>query len=527
MGAFRDLSIKRKLTIIIMSTSSVSLLLACSVFVIYDLITFRRSMIDDHSILAESIGINSMAALEFDVPESAGDVLNSLQAQPRVVSAAIFKPDGSVFASYWREGLGGVTPSPPSQGSDSYFDDSFLHSFRPIAGTDERIGTVYIRSDLAGIDARVDRYLVVVGIIMAGSLMVAFFMSSRLQRVVSEPILNLAEVERRVREENDYSIRAVKQSNDELGYLIDGFNEMLKRIQERDAELNVAIEKAESASRTKSSFLANMSHELRTPMNAILGYSEMLLEEAEETEHKQFTNDLKRIYAAGQHLLTLINDVLDLSKIEAGKIDLRPETFDIESLVEDVVSTVRPLAARNRNQVRVESSPVVTTMRADVTRVRQILFNLLSNAAKFTERGTITVHLEGTLKNGEEWISLKVTDTGIGLSSEQIGKLFQAFSQADVSTTRRFGGTGLGLVISRNFCQLMGGEITVESKPGKGSTFSVLLPRGTTGEKDDTQPEAEPVRNRSSRVKTSPWSLMMKKQLAISLHVSSKRKASE
>jgi PAS domain S-box-containing protein len=251
---------------------------------------------------------------------------------------------------------------------------------------------------------------------------------------------------------------------------------------------------AEAANRAKSQFLANMSHELRTPLNAIIGYSEMLQEEAEELGQQELVPDLQKINMAGKHLLILISDILDLSKIEAGKMDFYLETFDIAVLIRDVVTTVKPLIEKNGNILQVVAPDNLGTMRSDIIKVRQVLFNLLSNAAKFTEKGTVTLTVErmnasregGRLKIENEnppfslqpsaFILFKVSDTGIGIASAQMAHLFQVFSQADASTTRRYGGTGLGLAISRRICQLLGGDITVESEVGCGSTFTIRLP---------------------------------------------------
>jgi signal transduction histidine kinase/DNA-binding response OmpR family regulator len=229
------------------------------------------------------------------------------------------------------------------------------------------------------------------------------------------------------------------------------------------------------ASQHKSQFLANMSHELRTPLNAIIGVSEMLREDAEAL--KQDTEPLDRVLGAGRHLLALINDILDLSKIEAGRMELQLESFTLAPLIAGVVKTIEPLAAKNANQVAVNCDAAIGTLYADQMRLRQALLNLLSNANKFTDHGTITVDTRQREEEGRDWITISVTDTGIGMTAEQMGKLFQEFSQADASTTRKYGGTGLGLVISRRFCQMMGGDITVESAPGRGSTFTIRLPR--------------------------------------------------
>jgi signal transduction histidine kinase len=229
------------------------------------------------------------------------------------------------------------------------------------------------------------------------------------------------------------------------------------------------------ASQHKSQFLANMSHELRTPLNAIIGVSEMLREDAEAL--KQDTEPLDRVLGAGRHLLALINDILDLSKIEAGRMELQLEPFALAPLIADVVKTIEPLAARNANQVAVQCDAEIGTLHADQMRLRQALLNLMSNANKFTDQGTITIDARQDQEGGRDWVSIAVTDTGIGMTAEQMNKLFQEFSQADASTTRKYGGTGLGLAISKRFCQMMAGDITVASEPGRGSTFTIRLPR--------------------------------------------------
>jgi len=233
---------------------------------------------------------------------------------------------------------------------------------------------------------------------------------------------------------------------------------------------------AEAANGAKSQFLASMSHELRTPLNAIIGYSEMLQEDTAEAGQDRFLPDLQKIHSAGKHLLALINDVLDLSKIEAGKMQLYVETFDLRELVEGVATTVRPLVEKNANRLDLRVADAIGAMHSDATRVRQVLLNLLSNACKFTERGVITLEVVREHASGGEEVVFHVSDTGIGMTPEQLARLFQAFSQAEASTAAKFGGTGLGLAISRKFCQLMGGDVTVESEAGRGTRFTVRLP---------------------------------------------------
>jgi signal transduction histidine kinase len=249
------------------------------------------------------------------------------------------------------------------------------------------------------------------------------------------------------------------------------------------------------ASQHKSQFLANMSHELRTPLNAIIGVSEMLREDAEAL--KQDTEPLDRVLGAGRHLLALINDILDLSKIEAGRMELNLGTFALAPLIDDVAKTIEPLAAKNGNQVSVHCD-AIGMIHADQMRLRQALLNLMSNANKFTEKGRVTISAHRKQENGRDWITLSVADTGIGMTPEQMGKLFQEFSQASSKTASKYGGTGLGLVISRRFCQMMGGDITVESEVGHGSTFTIRLPRTVDAPKEgvvsDRPPTEQPVR---------------------------------
>jgi signal transduction histidine kinase/CheY-like chemotaxis protein len=232
----------------------------------------------------------------------------------------------------------------------------------------------------------------------------------------------------------------------------------------------------EIASQHKSQFLANMSHELRTPLNAIIGVADMLLEDAQAADQQDQVEPLERVVRAGRHLLALINDILDLSKIEAGRMELQLEPFAIAPLVQDVATTIRPIATKSGNQVLVDCPADIGTMRADAMRVRQALLNLASNATKFTEQGVVRIAAERRPRDGADWIHLAVSDTGIGMTAEQMGRLFEEFTQADSSTTRRYGGTGLGLAISRRFCRMMGGDIAVESAPGRGSTFTITLP---------------------------------------------------
>jgi signal transduction histidine kinase len=251
-----------------------------------------------------------------------------------------------------------------------------------------------------------------------------------------------------------------------------------QRVDERTRQLQEVNRALEAANLAKSRFVANMSHELRTPLNAVIGYSEMLEELAHDEGRHEFVPDLRRIHSSGTHLLSLINDVLDLSKIEAGKMEVHIEKVPLPPLILDVLSTVRPLAEKNANVLEVRSLAAPASVQADGTRLKQVLLNLLSNACKFTSHGRITLEVESQAENGASWALFRVKDTGIGMTAEQLARLFQPFTQADGSTSRKYGGTGLGLALSRHFCRSMKGDVTVESEPGAGSAFTVRLPLG-------------------------------------------------
>ncbi|GAA3407697.1 response regulator [Paenibacillus hodogayensis] len=281
--------------------------------------------------------------------------------------------------------------------------------------------------------------------------------------------------------------REIFLANEELRKFNDSLEELVR---ERTSELAKARDEAVEASLIKSQFLANMSHELRTPLNAIIGYSEMLIEDATDAGDSRTAGDLEKINGAGKHLLALINDILDLSKIEAGKMEMFLEPCDLSSVIQDVLTTVHPLIVKNKNRLEFDAIPDIVA-HTDVTKLRQIMLNLLSNASKFTTEGTIHVHVARHMQDGRRGFLISVSDTGIGMTSEQIDQLFQAFTQGDNSTTRKYGGTGLGLAISQRFCRMMGGKITVESVYGKGSTFSVWFPKQTDSAEDVRMPISE------------------------------------
>jgi signal transduction histidine kinase len=353
-----------------------------------------------------------------------------------------------------------------------------------------------IRFALLGIAAGV------AGILVSGSLVgFDFFPDATTLTIVLSGVSILVPSTLYALSANVHSARAAKarkeiqQRNQKIEEQAAKLDEALRASEEDRRDAIVAREQAEAANRTKSSFLANMSHELRTPLNAVIGYSEMLEEELTEDGGDQGNiDDLGKIKAAGKHLLELINSVLDLSKIEAGKIELEIEKLDLPQLLDYVSSTAQPLIEKNGNKLVVQMQDDIGTLFSDSTRLRQVLLNLLSNGSKFTQQGTITLAVRReTVPGAADQLVFDVTDTGIGMTQEQMDKLFQAFVQADSATTRKYGGTGLGLVISRRLCNLLGGDVTVTSELGKGSCFTarVTAEAAATPAKDDAHDEKE------------------------------------
>jgi signal transduction histidine kinase len=485
----RDVSVTRKLVAIMLLTTGVVFLATAGAFFTYDIVTLRQRMLEDLVVLGRIIDANTAPDLERNEREGPTRILATLKAQPRILAARLLTPDGRTFASYVRGDRDGALPPPALAGDGwAFLPKSLLPSelalSRRLHVESREVGRVYLQADTTELNARLGNYVWMTVLIMAAAGALAFLVSSRLHRLVSDPILNLVRLAESVSRQEDYSVRALKMGNDELGVLIDAFNRMLSQIQRRDEALKEARDRAEEVSRTKSAFLANMSHELRTPLNAIIGYSEMVQEELTGLDQKALIPDLMKIHGAGKHLLGLINDILDLSKIEAGKMTLHAEAFDVHSVVSEVASTIRPAMEKNGNTLRVAAEEDLGEMRSDVTRVRQVLLNLLSNAAKFTSRGQVTLSARATATAEGDILVFCVEDSGIGMTPEQVSKLFQPFTQADSSTTRKYGGTGLGLAISRRLCHMMGGDVTIASTLGRGSTFTVCLPRYVVDQRD-------------------------------------------
>lgn len=505
MSEPRHISIRRKLTLIILTISTVATVVACIFFGAYDWVTNRRTMVDDMTTLADLLGNNSTAALVFQDKATAEELLRGLRAHPAVKAAALLTDDGTLFATYSARGAG-VAPNHVHIHDSPVFTHNRLTVCRPILLDNKPIGIVHLEAGLNRIYDRLKIYAVVAGLIVLAAGCITFILATVLHRLITAPILNLAAVARQVSDRKDYTVRATKTSEDEVGELTDGFNRMLHGIETRDnalrqsnealhreiaerrkAEeglrlLNETLEQrvsertaaAEAASRTKSEFLANVSHELRTPLNSVIGFANLLLKNKTGNLRPDDLAYLERIQANGRHLLGLINQVLDLSKIEARKVELDLTPVDLTALVRDVLSETEAQVYGRPVKLMLDAPPMVAPFRTDSGKLRQILLNLIGNGVKFTERGYVLVSITTEPRTNYP-VRIDVHDTGIGIASEKQAVIFDAFKQADSTTARKYGGTGLGLTISMALCQLMGYQLTVCSDPNRGSTFSILF----------------------------------------------------
>ena len=498
----RDNSISKRLTRMNMLVSGAALLISCAAFVAYDVVSFRDAMVHNLSIQAQIAGSNSVSALLFDDREAAESTLSALKAAPNIVSAGIYTPEGRSFAMYWRDGSTQslALPSiPAGQIESHWFKDGQLVVVRKIVFQGNPSGTVLICSDLEEMSLRLKRYAGIAGVVLLASLIAALLVASVFQRAVAEPIVHLANLAGVVSRDKDYSVRATATGNgDEPDILIQAFNEMLGQIQEREAALqeahreleqrvqartaqlaaaNSALElqnrEVERATQLKSQFLASMSHELRTPLNAIIGFSDLLAEKtAGELTEKQ-GRFVGHVRDGARHLLQLINDILDLSKIESGLLELQLESFKVSEAMPEVLSVIRPLAMAKK--IRLEDAGESLSVYADRVRFKQILYNLISNALKFTPDGG-KVRVECLSQGGLARIS--VSDTGIGIRPQDQQLIFEEFRQAGDTTRGVKEGTGLGLAITKRLVERQGGTIHVTSELGKGSCFTFSLPMG-------------------------------------------------
>ncbi len=490
MRLLRSLTLRQKITALILGTSSVVLLLSSAIFVSSQVLTYKRLTIGELGAMADVISSNVSAAVLFDDQDSAEETLSALRVKPGIQLARIYLPDGSLFAAYAAVGSQGAAaldlPGQAIPGSrDRLFANERGYNLRVLAGyldlhvpvrlDGDVIGTVFIRSDLSQLYDIIDAFLALAGLTFLFLLGIAFLIAARLQKVISRPVLNLLQTMHAVSAKQDYSVRAEKLGEDELGQLTEGFNAMLAQIQANHDGLRTAWHEAEAASRAKTEFLANMSHELRTPLNAIIGFSEVIKSEMLGAlgveRYRYYAQD---IYDSGHHLLAVINDILDISKVEAGEFELNEEETDLAYIVEQSLRLVRERATNQRLDLIVELDPELPHVLVDQRLIKQSLINLLSNAVKFTPGpGRVSV---GAKIDADGSLTLSVTDTGIGIAEEDIAKVLQPFNQVESAFSRSHEGTGLGLSLAKSFLEVQGGGLEIASRVGEGTTVTLRLP---------------------------------------------------
>ncbi|MGZ5202674.1 MAG: response regulator, partial [Telluria sp.] len=502
---FERSSLNQKLTIISLLSTGTALLFVFAAFAVTSMLNHRHDEGMQLSSFAGVVGTNSVDALLFNDRNLAQNTLAALKAKEEISGAVLYDRKGKLFARYWAPGhtvdraaeepLPGIDEDALAQtnAAGAHFWSPRMRLYRPVMNKDVQVGVVMIEADLTTMWLDIFKSLGVIGAAMGGSLVVSLVLASRFKRSVADPVAKLIAAAQKVSANQNYTLRIAHQRSDELGTLIDSFNDMLAQIESRGAalahhreelerqvsvrteQLEKAKNAAEAASRAKSAFLATMSHEIRTPMNGVLGMTEMLLSTELTESQRNYTKLVKR---SGEHLLVIINDILDFSKIEAGKLTIEYINFNLWDLLEDIHTVYTPQSEAKALALDFDiANDIPVAICGDPNRLRQVMANLLGNAIKFTEHGNILAKVRVASEDNQAvTLRFEVHDTGIGISREARSRIFEAFSQADDSTTRKFGGTGLGLAISKQLVELMGGSIGVENARTQGSVFWFTVP---------------------------------------------------
>ncbi len=475
---FKNISIKYKIITLIVMISTLAMIFAMIIFSAYDKSQFEIKTLQDISILAKVISENSTATVAFEDKQAASEQLNSLKFQEHITQAHIILPNNDILASYKRDSLSNLKIILPKYSNDSsiLLDNSII-VVKPIIDQLNKnmiIGRTYIETDLLGYKDRFNHFIKITLLILFASIIFAFLLATQFQKFISIPIVKLADIMNQISVKKDYSIRIQKKSNDEIGSLIEGFNEMLSQIEKQNIALNLAIKQAEKNAKVKQEFLANMSHEIRTPMNAIIGMSNLMEDTKLSKTQREY---LKHIKNSSENLLVIINDVLDFSKIESGKIEFEKTTFNLSEMLSTIYQSFKYKAQeKNIGFIINIDDTIPAKLIGDPVRLNQVILNLTSNAIKFTNKGNVTINIKNKSQiNNKITLYIEVVDTGIGIAEDKLDKIFSSFEQASSDTTRKFGGTGLGLTISRQLVELQGGKINVKSKLGKGSSFYFTL----------------------------------------------------
>jgi two-component system, sensor histidine kinase len=503
MKWLRNASIRTKLVLLAGTAVLFALALSSTGIIVSDVRMIRSATLEQLEVQARMMEFNSDGVLAFADEHAAKDLLQSMSLQPAVEAACLLDTQGDVFAAYQKD------PNEPLKIPSHLTDGAHvtksghIEIVMPVREDDDNgevVGTLYIRANTDNIGAHLAAQIRYIVLVSLGSLLIAVTITAFLQNAISRPILRLSEAAQVITREENYSIRVSREAQDELGTLYRSFNQMLDALKsthdevalqaERlakevgvrkraESDLMVAKEAAEASNRAKSEFLANMSHEIRTPLTGILGFTDVLLAGGDDGDIAKRNEYLTTIQASGKHLLTVINDILDLSKIESGRVEFEHEACKPDELVEEVLRVLQVKADEKQLSLTARwESQVPRMIYTDAPRVRQALINLIGNSIKFTGRGSVEVVGRLAQFEGRPQIEFDVIDTGIGIMEDQLAKIFDPFVQADSSVTRRFGGTGLGLAITRKIARGLGGDLTAVSEIGEGSTFTFRFDTG-------------------------------------------------